>query len=110
MAGLESRIARLEASHSADPVSEMSLLSLPFWSRLNDALAADDFRPLLADWELPRRLAMIFREASRGGDTVLQAYARRWREILGEFPADLSPVELLTLIRERLRGVLLDAT
>ncbi len=109
MAGLESRIAKLEASHSADPTSDMSLLSLPFWSRLNDALAADDFREMVRDWELPRRLAMIFREASRGNDTVLAAYARRWREILGEFP-DLPPVELLTLIRTRLREVLLDAT
>jgi len=99
MAGLESRIARLEAAHSADPASDLSLLSLPFWSRLNDALAADDFAELLRGWELARRIAMVLRE----GDA---AYAARWRTILGDLPAHLQPVELLTMIRDRLRAVL----
>jgi hypothetical protein len=101
---LEQRLDDLteQGDESAD------LSALPFWSRLSDALAAGDLAEVLRDWELPRRLAMILREAERGGDTILAAYAFRWREILwgGDGP-QLPPIELLTDIRARLRSLLL---
>jgi hypothetical protein len=105
----DGRLASIErqlADFSRDPAAEIS--TLPFWSRLSDALSSDDFAELLRDWELPRRLALLLAEAERGGDTILSAYAARWREILwgGQAPTHLAPVELLEDIRARLRTVL----
>jgi hypothetical protein len=110
MAGLETRIAKLEAARGdRDDVDAAVLWSLPFWSRLSAALAVENFRELLQGWELPRRIAAALREAERRDDAELRAYADRWRAILwpGGEAIDLGSVEVLDDIRGRLRAVLI---
>jgi hypothetical protein len=103
LAKLEGQIADLTEERTAD------LTRLPFWGRLSDALAVGNFAELLRDWELPRRIAAVLREAERRDDPALRAYAARWLLILWPDgrPDDVGSVEILDDIRARLRLVLI---
>jgi Ser/Thr protein kinase RdoA (MazF antagonist) len=113
MAGLESRIAKLEAAcEDREAVDQAALWALPFWSRLSAALAAGSYVELLQGWELARRVASVLREAERRDDPALREYAARWLMILWPDgrPENVTSVGILDDIRARLRAVLTDQT
>ena len=105
MAGLETRISRLEAAEAERGPD--GVWSLPFWSGVASAMETENFSTLLGSWELPRRIAFGLRQAAEPCATdALRAHASEWTALLFDGnPPDLRPVEMLTAIRTRLREI-----